>query len=180
MVKQVISTKQKILETAYRLFRIQGYQATGINQIIEESDVAKGGLYHIFKSKEELCIEYLNMRHDIWFKKLTGNTSKARTPKTKAIAAFDFIYDMNMEENFRGCSFLNILSEISSDNVPILEVIQNHKRDVRDFFREILPDENKEVVDHIYLLFEGAMIESQLFRSQWPVERARKIIQSLF
>src|SRR5712672_1923907 len=122
MNNQQVSTKQKILTTAARLFHHQGYNSTGINQIIKESNVAKGGLYYIFKSKEELCIEYLNTRHDFWFGKLTTFTSRPRTAKSKAIAAFEFIFNMNIEENFRGCTFLNILSEIRSDNKAILSV----------------------------------------------------------
>ncbi len=179
MSSQNTPARQKILDTAFRLFHKQGYNSTGINQIIKESNVAKGGLYHIFKSKEELCIEYLNKRHDFWFDKLTGFTSRARSGKTKAIAAFDFIYHMNKEEDFRGCSFLNILSEISSENKSILSVIQNHKQDLRNFFTQILPDEKQELVDHVYLLFESSIIESQLFRSQWPVEKSKKIVGSL-
>ena len=179
MSNQNVPARQKILDTASRLFHNQGYQSTGINQIIKESEVAKGGLYHIFKSKEELCIEYLNKRHDFWFEKLIAFTSKARTGKTKTIAAFDFLYDMNIKENFRGCSFLNILSEITPDNEAILSVIQNHKQDLRAFFERILADEKQDVVDHVYLLFESSIIESKLFRSQWPVEKSKKIVSSL-
>jgi AcrR family transcriptional regulator len=179
MSNQDIPAKQKILDTASRLFHKQGYNSTGINQIIKESNVAKGGLYHIFKSKEELCIEFLNRRHDFWFDKLREFTSRARTGKTKTLAAFDFIYQMNMEEDFRGCSFLNILSEISSEERSILSVIQSHKRDLREFFALILPGEKQDSIDHVYLLFESSIIESQLFRSQWPIERSKKIIGSL-
>jgi AcrR family transcriptional regulator len=179
MKDQQVTTRQKILDTASRLFHRQGYNSTGINQIIKESNVAKGGLYHIFKSKEELCIEYLNRRHEFWFNKLVDFTSRPRTARSKTLAAFDFIFHMNIEENFRGCSFLNILSEISSDDMEILSVIQNHKGDLRDFFAEVLSDEKQDTVDHIYLLFESSIIESQLFRSQWPVERSKKIISSL-
>lgn len=179
-MKEQVTTRQKILDTASRLFHQQGYNSTGINQIIKESNVAKGGLYYIFKSKEELCIEYLNRRHESWFNKLVDFTSRARTARSKTMAAFDFIYHMNIEENFRGCSFLNILSEISSDDMEILSVIQNHKEDLRDFFAGILTEEKQDTIDHIYLLFESSIIESKLFRSQWPVEKSKKIVSSLF
>jgi AcrR family transcriptional regulator len=171
--------KERIMATAFRLFHQQGYNSTGINQIIKESDVAKASLYQLFHSKEELCIEYLNKRHDYWFTKLTGFTFRAKTPATKVTAAFDFIYEMNIDENFRGCSFLNILSEITADNTSILSVIQSHKQDLRDFFKKILPGEKQDTIDHIYLLFESAIIESQLFRSQWPIDKSKKIITSI-
>jgi AcrR family transcriptional regulator len=174
-----VSPKRRILNTALRLFHQQGYNSTGINQIIEESDVAKASMYQIFNSKEELCVEYLAERHDLWFGKLRDWASKARTPKSKIIAAFDFLYQMNLDEDFRGCSFLNILSEISVDERQILQVIQSHKQDLRDYFKTVLTGEKQHTVDHIYLLFEGAIIESQLFRNQWPVERSKKIVASI-
>jgi AcrR family transcriptional regulator len=179
MAEESITTRQKILDTASRLFHRQGYHSTGINQIIQESEVAKGGLYHIFKSKEELCIEYLNRRHDYWFAKLNDFTSGARTTRTKIMAAFDFLYQMNINEDFRGCSFLNILSEIQSSDKLILAVIQKHKQALRGFFAELLSSDKKDLVDHIYLLFESAIIESKLFRNQWPIEKSKKIIHSI-
>ena len=179
MPNNSVSTREKILDTASRLFHQQGYHSTGINQIIQESEVAKGGLYHIFKSKEELCIEYLNQRHDYWFGKLNDFISGARTTKTRILAAFDFLYRMNIKEDFRGCSFLNILSEIRSSDKLILAVIQKHKQDLRDFFSQILSPAKKDLVDHVYLLFESAIIESQLFRNQWPIEKSKKIVHSL-
>jgi len=37
--------KDRILETASRLFYTQGFNATGINQILDEANVAKASLY---------------------------------------------------------------------------------------------------------------------------------------
>ncbi|WP_088105737.1 TetR/AcrR family transcriptional regulator [Halalkalibacter urbisdiaboli] len=51
-------TREKILETASRLFQLQGYHATGLNQIIKESGSPKGSLYYYFPNgKEELAEE---------------------------------------------------------------------------------------------------------------------------
>ena len=171
--------RQRIIESACRLFHTQGFNSTGINQIIEESAVAKASLYQHFKSKEDLAIEYLNVRHSYWFEKLKAFTDKENEPGKKAYSAFDFLLLMNEVENFRGCSFLNILSEIPADNIRILAVIQNHKNDLRNFFAEISGKENSLISDHIYLLFESAIIESQLFKNNWPVDRAKEILTTL-
>jgi AcrR family transcriptional regulator len=179
MEKQISPTRQKILDVASRLFHHQGYNSTGINQIIKEADVAKGSLYHLFPSKEELCIGYLNQRHDYWFSQLNAFTAPKRTAKQKIVAAFDFISDMNERENFRGCSFLNIISEISPTEKEILKVIQRHKQDLRDLFSDILKDYDKDLIDHVYLLFESSIIESQVFKDQWPVERSKQLVSSL-
>ena len=59
---RTLSSRERIIATANELFYRQGYHQTGINQIIEESGVAKATFYSNFKSKEELCVEYLRER----------------------------------------------------------------------------------------------------------------------
>ena len=169
--------RQRILETAFTLFHTQGYNSTGINQIIADSNVAKASFYQHFKSKEDLCVEFLNKRHDFWFNKLNEFTSKNRTNKTKILACFDFLIFMNESENFRGCSFLNLLSEIPANNIKVLNIIQSHKKSLREYFKNLLTDNR--IADHIYLLFESAIIESQLFKNQWAVIKSKTIVNAL-
>jgi TetR/AcrR family transcriptional regulator, lmrAB and yxaGH operons repressor len=52
--------RQKALATAERLFRIQGYAATGLTQILDESGAPKGSFYfHFPGGKEQLAREVL-------------------------------------------------------------------------------------------------------------------------
>jgi AcrR family transcriptional regulator len=169
--------RQRILETASSLFHKQGYNSTGINQIIADSKVAKATFYLHFKSKEDLCVEFLNKRHDFWFDQLKEFISKSKTNKTKILASFEFLIFMNEKENFRGCSFLNTLSEIPTENTKILNVIQNHKNDLRQYFVTLIAEPN--LSDHVYLLFESSIIESQLFKNQWPVIKSKEIVNTL-
>lgn len=172
-----MKVQERIVATATSLFHRQGYNSTGINQIIEEAKVAKGSFYYNFKSKEEVCIAYLNARHKFWSEALQSFTKLETNSHKKVLASFDFLMEMNKNENFRGCSFLNILSEISTENTIILKVIQNHKSELRSYFTTYIKDNL--LSDHIYLLFESAIIESQLYREQWPVEKAKKIVKEL-
>lgn len=169
--------REKIIETTFSLFAKQGYNSTGINQIISEAEVAKASFYLHFKSKEDLCVEFLNVRHTYWFNELHTFSAQSKNLHSKIISAFDFLIYMNGKESFRGCSFLNILSEIPMDNVKILNVIQSHKSDLRNYFLELIKD--KVVSDHIYMLFESSIIESQLFRSNELIEKSKKIITNL-
>lgn len=172
-----MSPKERILETAFILFHKQGYNSTGINQIIEDAKVAKASFYQNFKSKEDLCVEFLKKRNSYWFDQLLMFTNNGSTARTKTLLTFDFLISINENENYRGCSFLNILSEIPSDNIKILQVIQDHKYNQREYFKTILVEEN--LANHIYLLFESAIIESQVFKNQWAVEHAKSIVNGL-
>jgi AcrR family transcriptional regulator len=51
-------TKDRIVETSAELFRLQGYNATGVKQIVTAAEAPFGSLYHHFPGgKEELGAE---------------------------------------------------------------------------------------------------------------------------
>jgi len=53
--------RARAIATAQRLFRIQGYTATGLNQIIEESGSPKGSFYfHFPRGKAQLAEEAID------------------------------------------------------------------------------------------------------------------------
>ncbi|MCA9968809.1 MAG: TetR/AcrR family transcriptional regulator [Anaerolineales bacterium] len=57
-----MSTKrEQIIQTTCQLIELQGYHATGLNQIIAESGAPKGSLYHYFpEGKDELVEEAID------------------------------------------------------------------------------------------------------------------------
>lgn len=53
----LLSTRERIVESALALFAEQGFDATSVNQIVLGAGVAKGALYHHFASKDDLLYE---------------------------------------------------------------------------------------------------------------------------
>ena len=53
-------TNQRILRAAGRLFRKQGYAATGVDAVMKSAYLTAGGFYSHFHSKEELLAETLD------------------------------------------------------------------------------------------------------------------------
>ena len=45
---------RKILDTAERLFIEKGYDRASLQEIIQETGLSKGAIYHHFASKEEI------------------------------------------------------------------------------------------------------------------------------
>jgi len=59
-VARTTDARERAIQTAERLFRVQGYAATGLTQIIEESGSPKGSFYfHFPGGKRELASEVI-------------------------------------------------------------------------------------------------------------------------
>ena len=60
------SARERILDTAFRLFYARGIRAVGVDLIIAESGVAKATFYKHFPAKDELALAYLDRVDGIW------------------------------------------------------------------------------------------------------------------
>lgn len=172
----------KILDTASRLFYEQGYHTTGINQIIAEARVAKASFYHYFSSKEELCIAYLNKRHQDWFSWLRQEVERHNSSRERLLSMFTFLEQWLPSCNFRGCAFLNIAAEFPVPDNPIRLLVSKHKAELKEYVRQLVnnvgvsrhEDDLALRADMIYLLFEGAISESQVYYSTRFIQVARE------
>lgn len=55
-------TKEKIIHASIKLFLEKGYEQTSVQDILDEIPLSKGGLYHHFKSKEEILEAVMQKR----------------------------------------------------------------------------------------------------------------------
>lgn len=179
------NAKDRIIETALDLFYKQGYLATGINQIIAESKVAKATFYSNFPSKEALCIAYLQARHGIWMGWLKGHVENAKTDKEKLIAVFSFLKKWMQDSKYRGCAFLNIASEIPLSDSKIRAEVIKHKDSLQKYLHAIITDiapktqNATSTTKAVYVLVEGAIVASQNYNEIWPIESAQAVVMKL-
>jgi TetR/AcrR family transcriptional repressor of lmrAB and yxaGH operons len=65
MPKPKTDSKERLIEAASRLFAQQGYQATGLSQIVEESGAPRGSVYFLVpEGKEQIAVEALKLSAD--------------------------------------------------------------------------------------------------------------------
>lgn len=65
MAKSGTETKERLVETALRLFREDGFQATTMRRIASEAGVSLGNAYYYFEGKDDLVHElYLVVQRD--------------------------------------------------------------------------------------------------------------------
>lgn len=56
MLYEPRATKTKLLNSALKLIRTQGFEATSVDDVCRDAGVTKGAFFHHFKSKEELAV----------------------------------------------------------------------------------------------------------------------------
>lgn len=97
MPRQSAKTREKIIETATRLFEEQGYKNTTVEQIIEEAGCSKGTFYYHFSGKEELVIP-LAKSMDKKIEEWLDNVPKGISAVQKLYMLAELIYDSNEKE----------------------------------------------------------------------------------
>lgn len=175
--------RQKIIETASFLFYKNGYNSTGINEIISEAGIAKATLYSHFKSKEDICLSYLEFKNEAFLNDIGAYCESKPKGKSKLLAIFDFLLIFFLDKDFNGCWCLKTVSEIPMNNVRIRKEIQKQKSSFIQFISKLVNDntgslsniEKKNLSNGIYLLYESALAESHLHQSDWPIKEAKTL-----
>ncbi|NJB36959.1 TetR/AcrR family transcriptional regulator [Croceivirga sp. JEA036] len=179
--------KEHITATAGQLFYTQGYNQTGINEIIAKSNIAKATLYHHFKSKEDICLTYLKDKQDVFMSDLKDYVSQRQDSKQQLVAIFDYLRDVYREQPFHGDWGLKILSEITKKDERIWQLIQAQKKELLFFLGEIVgrtvanvsKAETEKISGAIYMLFQSAMMETYLHENDWPIHLAKSVVPSV-
>lgn len=179
--------KQHIIETASYLFYKNGYNSTGINEIIAESGIAKATLYHHFKSKEDICLAYLQFKNTTFLTDIRAYCEAKPKGKKQLLGIFDFLQEFFQDKDFNGCWCIKTVSEIPKENERIREEIQHQKN---LFIRLIaqLVNENSSGIStnqveslsrQTYLLYESAVAESHLHQADWPIKETKNLCEGI-
>jgi AcrR family transcriptional regulator len=129
------SGRERVLATAYELFSRHGTRAVGVDRIIAESGVAKMTLYRNFASKDELILAFLARREEQWTRAwLQAEVEqRASTPAGRLLAIFDTFGEWFALEGFEGCSFINVMLEVTEAEHPVREACVHHLAEIRAF-----------------------------------------------
>ena len=96
--------RERIMTVASELFYKQGYRATGINEVIEKSGVAKATFYNHFPSKDDLVHAYLVGVVDSELGSLDNELRKTRGPLNRFLLAINWLQPWLESTQFRGCA----------------------------------------------------------------------------
>ncbi len=128
-------TRQKIFNAAIKLFKEHGFEATTIDMISEEADVARGTIFLHFTSKESILanwgyerLQEIEERRDEWD---YGESCKQRVLR---------IYKILNEVNIQNYDFIKVLIESSMKHRKVLESEKNMYFELRELFADLIEE----------------------------------------
>src|SRR3954453_19865685 len=162
--------KERILETADRLFYLRGIRAAGVDTIAAEVGISKRTLYNHFPSKDELIAAYLERR-------FTQAPPSDKPPAEQILRTFDRLERVFAGKGFRGCPFVNAVAELGSEDQSVKKIAVAFKESRRIWFRDLLlelgvPDPEG-LATQLTLLVDGS-IAQDLVRDDPSMARAAK------
>ncbi|SCG41116.1 TetR/AcrR family transcriptional regulator [Micromonospora coxensis] len=131
------SARERILETAFRLFYAHGPRGVGVDTVIAESGVAKATLYKHFPRKDDLVLAYLDTVDQAWFGALRAAARAAGDdPRDQLVGMFDALGTACRREGYHGCAFINTAAESAPGSAVHARTVE-HKTVVRAWVTDL-------------------------------------------
>ena len=164
------SMKDRILETADRLFYLQGIRAVGVDTIAAEIGISKRTLYNHFPSKDALISAYLERR-------FVQRPSSDKSPVEQILGVFDSLERRFASKDFRGCPFVNAVAEMGPSDKSVKKIAIDFKESrrlwVRDLLVQLRVADAEGLATQLVLLVDGS-IAQDLVRDDPKMARAAK------
>ncbi|QQO22292.1 TetR/AcrR family transcriptional regulator [Bradyrhizobium diazoefficiens] len=162
--------KERILQTADKLFYLQGIRAIGVDTIAAEIGISKRTLYNHFPSKDALIAAYLERR-------FVHARPSDQPPAEQILATFDSLERRFAAKDFRGCPFVNAVAELGPQDRAVKKIAVAFKESRRLWFRERLTElgvaDADALATQLVLLVDGS-IAQDLVRDDPAMARAAK------
>ena len=131
--------RDRLVAAGIDLFARQGFQATGLDQVMAHAGVTKTTFYKHFEGKDDFVLACVATR-DEWESSSWERAVRSLggdDPRAQLLAVFDVLDRWFNDPDFRGCIFINIAAEFTDRRDPIHRAASAYKRRARDRFRDL-------------------------------------------
>jgi len=188
------STREHLLDVGLKLMHQQGYNATGLTDILKAAEVPKGSFYHHFASKEDFAaaaLEKYGMRGREHAAAILSNTT---IPPLKRLRRYfaDLVRKYGQKGAIPGCMMGRFGLEIAAANPQLRKQISasfEHWQHaiaaviVQAVAQKELPagTDSESLAGFLLNSWEGALLRSLVAKSDAPLETfMRYVFEGLF
>jgi AcrR family transcriptional regulator len=135
--------------------------------IIARAGVAKATLYRYFRSKDDLAVEFLRRREQLWTRQWLQSEVEARAeaPGDRLLGIFDVFHEWFQREDFEGCSFITVVLEVDDRMSPVHQAGVAHLATIRQFVQQLAIEAGVSRPDDFarrwHILMKGSIIAAQ-------------------
>ena len=134
-------TRQRIVESANRLFYHQGFHNTSFTDVVMISGVPRGNIYYYFKTKDEILIAAIEYRLERIRAMLENWSGTIRTPVERLHRFIDLLGDTSEALTQFGCPMGSLNAELGKANLDL----QTHAAQLFRLFEDWLTDQFAEL-----------------------------------
>jgi AcrR family transcriptional regulator len=167
---------ERIMRAADRLFYRKGIRAVGVDSVAAEAGISKRSLYDTFPSKDALIAAYLRQRRQ----RLPVSD---QPPAAQVLALFDQLHVLFATGDFRGCPFVNAVTELAEDCEEARRIALDYKEERRRHIVSLVASggavEPDALASQIALLFEGAIASMLVHQDPAVATLARRAAEVL-
>jgi AcrR family transcriptional regulator len=158
------SGRERLSRAAYELFSREGTRAVGVDAVIARAGTAKMTLYRNFPSKDDLILDFLHRREQLWTREWLEAESQRRgeTPRDQLLAIFDVFSEWFSRPDFEGCSFITTMIEVNDRDHPVHQAAVAHLANIRSYIEKLADEAGIRDVDSFarkwHILMKGSIM----------------------
>lgn len=131
-------TREKLLTVALGLIQVQGFNNTGIGQILKEAGVPKGSFYHYFPSKDDLGYALIEVYSQGLFEHVNAYLTGFSGPALLALRSFfeNLVSVFKLEMAHCNCLLGNLGQELAGQHEGFRIAVRRHFVEVERLLTE--------------------------------------------
>ena len=136
-----MNLKDTILHESLKLFSLNGFLSTSIQDILSAANTSKGGFYNHFSSKEDLFFQVLDEARKIWRERNLRGLDEIDQPINKIIKLLENYKDRYLldAENFPGgCIFIMFAVELGDSRPHLSREVQKGFTGLKSMLKRLL------------------------------------------
>lgn len=185
------STRDRLVEVAMRLFWEKGYGATSIQDILRESKVHAGSLYHFFPTKQDLLLTVLERYQQGIYPMLLAPAWKGVTDPIERVFALLARYRQALvtTDCFYGCPIGSLALEIHEPDPPVRALLSANfngwTRAIEECIAAAAPRlpgdiDPARLASFVLTVMEGGVMQSRTHRSLDAFDASVDLLRDYF
>lgn len=182
---QPTTGRARLISAGLELFYRYGFQAVGIDQVIDLAGVTKTTFYNHFESRDDFFIACVKQR-DEWESQAWMNaveTIAPDDPREQLVAFFHVMDRWFNDPAYRGCIFVNVAAEFTDPRHPVHQAAVAHKKKTRNAVRDLAAragaTDPEVFADQFTILMEGTFLLRHVHERNDAAKVALPTVRSL-